>query len=542
MFGTLCAIDSKPANFSLEDQRQLEKYAALFSYVVELEKESLKKKEIYEIGERQRKINQEIMDNVNEGILFVDVDGVLIHANEKLRNFFTIDDTQLETLSFQEWIPLFLEKAANREELYRFLKGSIKLRNKANFQYELNFPISKRMEVYSQTIFRNETEIGTLFVFRDITAEYEVDKMKSELVSTVSHELRTPLASVLGFTELLLTKELKPEREKKYIQTIHKEAQRLTKLINDFLDLQRMEAGELSYEMEPINMESIIVQVTDSFRLENSSFQFTVKNFSRKPWIRGDEGKLIQVFTNLVGNAIKFSPNGGNITISINANNGRLIVHVGDEGLGIPENALPLLFKKFQRIDNSDRRKIGGTGLGLAITKEIVEGLGGDITVRSEMGKGSVFTLHFPLIEEENSDVLLADLGDLPKIFILEDDYSLGSLLKDELEDVGFSVLHFTNGDQFLEKVNEYPPVGIVIDLIIDGHSIGWDVVEQLKGDKRTESIPIFISSALEEQDRGEELKVSNYLLKPYSPRKLSTVILQTLLLGSKGEILYPLE
>ncbi|MCD8511326.1 MAG: ATP-binding protein [Bacillus sp. (in: Bacteria)] len=543
MFGTLCAMDSKPANFSKSDQEQLEKYAALFSYVVELERESMEKKALYEKAERAQKINQEIIDNVNEGIQFVDREGRLVQYNEKLKNFYPMAENWMNA-PFSLWSKEITEKLEKSDRLFHFLEENIfSIGDKeAEFQYNFSTSDMRRMEVYGESVYRNQEKIGTLFVHRDVTAEYEVDKLKSELVSTVSHELRTPLASVLGFTELLLTKDLKRERQKQYIQTIHKEAHRLTKLINDFLDLQRMEAGVQTYVKERVQLEELIVDVIETFRSSNKNHQFFLKNQVNTPYILGDEEKLIQLFTNLIGNAVKFSPDGGMITISINKKNNQLIIHVADDGLGIPEEALPKLFQKFQRIDNSDRRKIGGTGLGLAICKEIVSGHDGDITVRTELGKGTVFTLYFPILEDITSEHTEEGTKLLPKIVILEDDSSLGSLLKDELEDVGFAVYHFLNDETFLEKVVTIAPVGIVVDLILDGEPKGWEIVKELKTHPETEHIPIFISSALEEKEKGLHWNISNYLLKPYSPHKLSTVILQTLLHDKKGEILFPAQ
>ncbi len=299
------------------------------------------------------------------------------------------------------------------------------------------------IQVYCKS-FKNEgkEDFGTLLVHRDITKEYEVAQMKSEFVSTVSHELRTPLASVLGFTELLLTKELKPERKTKYLQTIYKEAKRLTSLINDFLDIQRMESQKQTYEKKYIDITSILQNVIELQEVNTSLHKIHLSVELEETTILGDRNKIEQVFINLLSNAIKYSPNGGNIFIRIYGSRNMVSIDFKDEGLGIPEEAIPNLFQQFYRVDNSDRRRIGGTGLGLAIVKEIVKAHNGNISVSSKYGKGSTFTTQFPRVmmkankQSEDADTSCSDYT----IMVIEDDLSLAELLKHELQDNGFHV------------------------------------------------------------------------------------------------------
>jgi signal transduction histidine kinase len=223
-------------------------------------------------------------------------------------------------------------------------------------------------------------------------------QLKSELVSTVSHELRTPLASILGFTELLLQRDIKPERREKYLTTILNEAKRLTALINDFLDIQKMEAGKQSYKKEYITLLPLLDKVIDFQQVNTKRHAISLESFIKDPIILGDQEKLEQVFTNLINNAIKYSPEGGNIKVEVSQTAKELKVAIMDYGLGIPVDAIDQLFTKFYRVDNSDRRKIGGTGLGLVIVEEIVKAHDGRVTVQSELGKGSRFTVIFPIV------------------------------------------------------------------------------------------------------------------------------------------------
>ncbi|MFL0365828.1 sensor histidine kinase [Pseudobacillus sp. 179-B 2D1 NHS] len=234
----------------------------------------------------------------------------------------------------------------------------------------------------------------------------EVDQLKSELVSTVSHELRTPLASILGFTELMLNRSLKEEKQRKYLTTIHQEAVRLTSLINDFLDLQRMESGSFVCSFAKVDPRLLIEQVIEAVNQTTDRHHFQLIDQRSQKWLNGDRERLIQVFTNLISNAVKFSPEGGTIVVRLTNDEQKMLIEIKDEGLGIPAADIPHLFKKFHRIDNSDRRKIGGTGLGLAICKEIVEAHEGSIAVSSEYGKGSVFSILLPLHLQEGEKQL----------------------------------------------------------------------------------------------------------------------------------------
>ncbi|KGP73612.1 ATP-binding protein [Pontibacillus yanchengensis] len=499
---------------------------------------------LYEETENNRQLNQNIIDNVNEGIQFVDEMGRIVQYNEKLCEYLYIDmkDAHIDH-SFEGWSSLLHSRIRNVKELLHFFQETIFTESVTGkvYRYEVEQPFKRIMEVYAETIYSNDYKLGTLLVHRDITEQYEIDQMKSELVSTVSHELRTPLASVLGYTELMLKRDLTPERRNRYITTIHKEANRLTNLINDFLDLQRMESGSQSYEFQHVDVISIAQEVLEGFQFNHPQHEFELQSRLSQAVVPADREKLIQVYTNIIGNAVKFSPEGGKVIISISHNHDQVVVHIADEGLGIPDSELTKLFRKFQRIDNSDRRKIGGTGLGLAICKEIIEAHDGKISVRSELGEGSVFTFMLPIGNQDSTEYEAVPQVDpnLPFIMVVEDDESLATLLQDELQDAGFYVKSYPSGEAALTRLDHYTPDAFVVDLMLGEGMNGWDFVEQLKNREDTKSIPIFISTALDERQRGEALGVDHYLTKPYPPNKLATVILQTLLKHEKqGQIL----
>ncbi len=499
---------------------------------------SLGKIELYEETERQRQMIQDILNTIQEGIQLVNNDGQTIQVNSKWCEMMRTT----ETLCLSEWCDISERvKHADewkREDFYTQLIGLVK-DSEPLIQFideviegnNINQSIVYEMEsshsyvrMYYEPLYQGNERVGTLFVHRDITKEYEADQVKSEFVSTVSHELRTPLASVLGFAELLLYKELSPERQKKYFMTIHQEARRLTTLINDFLDLQRMESGKQTYDFKIVNLTEIVNEVLELQKVNTTIHTLEFISTVRHSEIRADTDRLKQVLMNLVGNAIKYSPDGGKVLITCLEEGNMLRLQIADEGLGIPEEDLSKLFSRFYRVDNSDRRTIGGTGLGLAIVKEIMEVHSGNVYVSSVYGKGSTFTLTFPSITSDEEE---RDLYEGYRVYIVEDDVSLSELLKEELVTSGYSVAQFVRGEDVLVAMHREVPDALVLDLNLADDMDGWDVIEIMKEDDALRDVPIIISSAFEEQERASKLGTRGYLVKPYRPHKLSEAIVQ---------------
>lgn len=226
----------------------------------------------------------------------------------------------------------------------------------------------------------------------------------ASLISTVSHELRTPMASIMGFSELLLNRKLSQEKQVKYLETIHLESQRLATILNDFLDIQKLESKEPGLRIEEIRVQELIESVITRF----PSSIYRHHKFSKiipsdLPAIRGDQQRLVQVLINLISNGIKYSPQGGIVTLKGEKAGNEVLISVHDEGIGIPEENQEKIFTKFYRVDSSDHREIGGTGLGLSICKEIIELHGGEIWVESREGEGTRFTFSLPIQEPVKS-------------------------------------------------------------------------------------------------------------------------------------------
>lgn len=498
--------------------------------------------EQYEAINHERVLNQNILDNVNEGIQFVSHTGGENKYNRSLFQLFGLPETSLNSdLNKFQWKEHLLSLTKDKGSLKEFIESSLLSTTEKGAEtfYTIPGTPERVMNVYSVPVMMDGVKAGTIFVHRDITKEHEIDRMKTELVSTVSHELRTPLSSVLGFSELLLSRELEPERQKKYLETIQKEAKRLTNLVNDFLDLQRMEYGKQEYHKTMINIADIASETVNSFNA-SQSHPVTIIDKTENELVKADPDRIQQVFTNLLSNAFKFSPEGGQVTITLLNKNEELLVSIKDNGIGIPKKELSSMFEKFHRFDSGYSSKIGGTGLGLAICKEIIQNHDGDVWIESDVDRGTTVFFSLPAQIKSQSDIPL--INDKPTIIIVEDDTSIALLLAEELKEEGFSVDHQSDVQAAFDAIKETLPACVVVDILLGSELTGWDLVKLLKEESLTENIPIIISSALDmDEIFVNEYKIEHYMTKPYPPHQLSETVFDVLHLND-GRILYPAE
>jgi PAS domain S-box-containing protein len=240
-------------------------------------------------------------------------------------------------------------------------------------------------------------------IFRDITARLEIEKMKDEFVSTVSHELRTPLTSIRGALGLLTAGVLnaEPAKARRMLEIAVANTDRLIRLINDILDIERIESGRVKLEKRSCPTASLMVQAMNSVREVADRAGVKLELFPISTSVLADPDRVVQALTNLLGNAIKFSPSSSTVTLRATPQQSEMLFEVKDQGRGIPADKLGVIFERFQQVDASDGREKGGTGLGLAICRSIVDQHGGRIWAESELGKGSSFYFTLPLLKEE---------------------------------------------------------------------------------------------------------------------------------------------
>lgn len=269
---------------------------------------------------------------------------------------------------------------------------------------------SRAVAITYTPLFDDEDQLTNIIAnVVDITRFREEEEMKSTFVSIMSHELKTPVALVKGYAQTLARPDASwdPETARQSLQIIEEEADRLESLINNLLDVSRIQAGDLRLDITDVDMNRLLERVAQDYRTQTERHCIEVDLPEKLPFVPGDEERLRQVFTNLVGNAIKYSPEGGHIRIGgwLDEKNrspsgkGRLVIYVADEGIGIPEEELPRIFERFYRVDSSLRRRTAGVGLGLFLIRAIVEAHKGEIWVRSELNKGTTFSVALPIEE-----------------------------------------------------------------------------------------------------------------------------------------------
>jgi PAS domain S-box-containing protein len=247
---------------------------------------------------------------------------------------------------------------------------------------------------------RNDgTMTGIVMVMHDVSQQREIDRMKSDFISSVSHELRTPLTSIKAYAETMLNdRNMTEDTKREFLGIINEESERLTKLINGILEISRIESGTIEIVRKPVNVTAIVSRaVADLEHLAGKKkIRLQTDIAEHLPELLGDENKIHSMVTNLVNNAIKFTPDNGLITVSAQVSNNELVIKVTDTGMGIPKEDLPKIFSRFYRVHRPGKQ-IQGTGLGLAIVKEIVIRHDGRIDVESEIDKGSTFTVYLPI-------------------------------------------------------------------------------------------------------------------------------------------------
>jgi signal transduction histidine kinase len=234
----------------------------------------------------------------------------------------------------------------------------------------------------------------------------ERERLKDELISIVSHELRTPLTSLRGFAELMLKRTFPSEKQREFLTIIHTEALRLTNLINDFLDLQRIESGRQAYDFASVSVLPLLSETVAVFTRDGGKHCLRLEAADPLPPIWADADRLRQVLTNLLSNAVKFSPQGGEIRVGARGEGDHVVIWVADQGIGMTPDTMQKIFTKFYRADNKETRQIGGTGLGLALVKDLVEAHHGRVWMESEPGWGSTFFFTIPRAEPETEKEL----------------------------------------------------------------------------------------------------------------------------------------
>ncbi len=370
---------------------------------------------------------------------------------------------------------------------------------------------------------------------------FDANQAKSAFLANMSHELRTPLNAIIGYSELLdevademnLTKEIGPD-----LKRIHSSGKHLLAIINDILDLSKIEAGKMEFYNQNCDLEALIKEVVSTVQpiVEKNSNVLNIQLENKLGSIAIDITRLRQVLFNLLSNASKFTENG---TISFNASRKTVTkmdwvnLTIKDSGIGMDPDQIAGLFENFSQVHPQNILKYGGTGLGLAISKRICEMMGGDIFVESTLGEGSTFSIHLPVktmdVEEAQTlhspdkattftrqDTRIESDSEKNEniILVIDDDSMVHTQMKRSFEKEGYRIVTACDGEEGLALARKLHPTLITLDILMPGMD-GWTVLTELKADPELANIPVFVISMVDDENKGYSLGASEYLSKP---------------------------
>jgi signal transduction histidine kinase/DNA-binding response OmpR family regulator len=365
------------------------------------------------------------------------------------------------------------------------------------------------VEAFSHTVLRAKEEVE------------RASKFKDQFLSTMSHELRTPLNAVLGFSDLLTEERYGPlnDRQKRYLNHIHTGGKHLLTLINDILDLSKIEAGRLQLAIENVRVNSTLAEAIDTMRsLADKKSQTLVQQDTPDLSVRADGTRFKQVLMNLIGNAIKFTPENGKIELAAHEVGDMVRVDVRDSGPGIPPEEQKRIFEAFYRLRNSGKA-VEGTGLGLAITQRLVELHGGQLGIDSQPGSGSCFYFTLPraiTLENEEVRAISAELkaGNSTCILVVEDNSVAAHLLQSYLASAGYRVEVCNEPEVVVERAAQLQPGAVTMDVVMRPIN-GWELLTSLKSDPRTAKIPVIMVSIVDQPSTGALLGADEFIVKP---------------------------
>jgi signal transduction histidine kinase/DNA-binding response OmpR family regulator len=400
------------------------------------------------------------------------------------------------------------------------------------------------LAIYNADLYRRTQDYAEDMVKARVAAE-SANRAKSTFLANMSHELRTPLNAIIGYTDLLMTGIYGPttEQQNDRLKRVIDNGRHLLGLINDVLDLSKVEAGKMEVYLEDFDLNEVLTAIVTGIRpLAERNQNTLVLDFPPQAGLmHADLTKFRQILLNLLSNACKFTQ-GGQISFSVQASEDGawLWFRVADQGIGIKPENMDKLFQEFTQVDASTTRQYGGTGLGLAISRRFALMLGGDITAESQEGQGSIFTLQMPrqvvIQEREAPDARITrevprDLsaGNLQPsaqntVLVIDDDPTTADLLEEYLREDGYRVAKAYNAMDGLRLAKELGPAIITLDVILPDLD-GWGVLSALKGEETTQHIPIVMLTMMDDKRRGFTLGADDYLIKPINRSQLLTVL-----------------
>ena len=508
------------------------------------------KKLAEEETKRQKDLLQLILASIADGVVVADTNGKFLVFNATAERFIGIGATDASPDRWSEQYGSFLPDGntlfpVEELPLVRAMRGEsvdaieLLIRN-------ANVPEGRLLSITGRPLRGQDGTLkGGVVVLHDITERKRAEEVmlrakeeaertsrfKDQFLSTMSHELRTPLNAVLGFSDLLADERYGPlnDKQKRYIEHIHTGGKHLLRLVSDILDLSKIEAGRMELAIENLSVQSAFSEVLSVMQpLADKKSQALSAKAEAGSAVRADATRFKQVLMNLIGNAIKFTPDGGRIEVAGLVDGGKVRIEVKDNGPGIPDEEKKRIFEAFYRLRESVK-KSEGTGLGLAITQRLVELHGEELSLDSQAGQGSCFYFSLPAAvparqkpggkTETSSRALGAQ-----RILVIEDDRMTAHLIQSQLTSAGYQVTLCEEPQNGLEIAARLQPSAITLDIVMKPKN-GWEILIQLKRDPRTAQIPLIVVSIVDQPSMGTLLGADEYLVKPVEKATLLSAI-----------------
>jgi len=488
--------------------------------------------------ENEKEFLNAMLDNLEDGIIACDAEGritVLNHSLQKYMNAtkenITVDDL-LDCFS----LSTMDDQAINKENfpLKLALNGERVRGTELIMQFKNNE--SREVVIDGQIIINSDGKLlGAVTVIHDVTELKKTEKLKNEFVSIVSHELRTPLTSIRGSLGLLVSGIMGefPEKAGKLLEIANNNCERLLFLINDILDIEKIEAGKMDFQLKMIDINHLVSDSIDANKMYADKFGVSIQFIPPESSIQVlvDSGRLMQVLTNLISNACKFSPKDDKVIVDIVPDGGKVRVSISDHGAGVSNEFQSRIFQKFSQADSSATRDKSGTGLGLNISKTIIEKLGGTLDFMSTPNEGTTFYFDLPISYDKPvsiDDRLIETQKSAKRLLICEDDQDQSEYLKLLLESAGFIVDVAATVAEAKTQLAEHDYNALLLDLILPDQD-GVAFIRELRIDARTTNLPIIVISVIAQTGRallsGDAVSVVDWLDKPIDFNKLLTAI-----------------